>query len=208
MPSFISPAPSDAWRSRFEPSGASASFTWRQRSRSSPIALVDVRERLRRPRRVGDVDAGDEPVARVEADAEPRVAVEGVDEGGELVDRAAHRPSRAGGVLEDEPESLVRELEQLAERRHRALYPAREPLAEVRADVEDDPVGADRGAVSSDARIAVDGLPVDRPVGRCEVDEVERVTDDARRSRLLASRAERATSSSECGSAATSAGSA
>ena len=76
-----------------------------------PDRGVEARERLVEGVGVGDVDAGDEPVARVETDPEPGVAVEPVDEGRELVDRAAQRPSGAGGVLEDEPEPLVGELE-------------------------------------------------------------------------------------------------
>src|SRR6185503_11529939 len=52
---------------------------------------------------VGHVVAGHPEVAGVEADAEPRVRAEPVDDDRELVDRAPDRPAGAGGVLEAEP---------------------------------------------------------------------------------------------------------
>ena len=67
---------SSSCRSRFEPSGAFESLTCRQRSRSSPIRSSRSASAAASDGRVGDVDAGDVPVARVEAEAEPRVVVE------------------------------------------------------------------------------------------------------------------------------------
>ena len=58
--------------------------------------LVDLDERRVVGRRVGDVDARDPEVAGVEAEPEPRMAVEPVDERGELVDRAADRAAGSG----------------------------------------------------------------------------------------------------------------
>ena len=52
---------------------------------------------------VGDVVPGDVEVARVEADAEPRVPVEALDEDGELFERASDRAARAGGSAPDRP---------------------------------------------------------------------------------------------------------
>src|SRR3954454_17528129 len=52
---------------------------------------------------VGDVVAGGKEMARVEADAEPRVRVEPVDEYRELVDRPPDRRTRARRVLHQEP---------------------------------------------------------------------------------------------------------
>jgi hypothetical protein len=46
--------------------------------------------------RIGDVDPRDPEVAGVEAESEPRMPVEPVDEGGELGDGAAHGAARAG----------------------------------------------------------------------------------------------------------------
>ncbi len=62
----------------------------------------------------------------------------------ELGDRAADRPARAGGVLHAQPEVVGRQLEELAKRRLDELDGLVEAVAEVRADVEDDGVGADR----------------------------------------------------------------
>ena len=68
-------------------------------------AAVHLRYDLVEPGRVGHVVARDPQVARVEADAEPRVPVEPVDEDRELVEGAPDRAARAGGVLEAEPVS-------------------------------------------------------------------------------------------------------
>ena len=63
-------------------------------------ALVDLVEGRSEGLRVGDVDSRHPEVAGVEAQAEARVAVEAVDEDGELVHGAADRPAGSGRVLE------------------------------------------------------------------------------------------------------------
>ena len=84
----------------------------------------------------------------------------------------------------------VDELEQPAECRHRAAVAGGEPLPEVRADVEHDPVRADRARRLQRRLHRRDGLLVHVPVGPRQVDEVERVTDDRAHARLLATCAE------------------
>ena len=114
-------------------------------------------------------------MARVEADAEPRVPVERVDEDRELVDRAADRAAGAGGVLEQEPGRVGAAVEHLSSAGTQRSTPAFKPGAEVRADVEDDAVGLDRaGRVDGRAHRRA-ALAVDRLVRRREVAEVERV---------------------------------
>jgi hypothetical protein len=133
---------------------------------------------------VGDVAAGDEEVAGIEADAEPGVAAEPVEDRRQLLDRAADRAARAGGVLHQKPRRVGAALEQLRHRRQDALQPRLEAGAEVGADVEDDAVRVDRArdvhrVLKRGARLLVD------VVLRCrEVDEVERVADDAADSRF------------------------
>ena len=78
-----------------------------------PDPVVDLGERRRHGVRIADVDSRDVEVAGVEADAEPRVAVERVDERRELVDRAADRAAGAGRVLEQEPRLLGAAVEHL-----------------------------------------------------------------------------------------------
>src|SRR5206468_6827325 len=95
-------------------------------------------------RAVGDVDAGDEQVAAVEADAEARMGFERVEERCELVDRAADRAAGARRVLEQQPRAVVAELEHRPERWYCAFEPGVESGAEVRADVDDDSFGLDR----------------------------------------------------------------
>ena len=178
------PSPMFACRSRFEPSGAAESLTCSARRRSSPIDAVDLVEQRVERRRVGDVDAGDVEVARVEADAEPRVPVEPLVERRELLDRAADRAAGAGRVLHQEPRR----------RRSRARAPApsraatrssprSKPGAEMRADVEDDAVGADRARDLHRVAQRRDRLLVDVVVRRREVAEVERVAEHAVRAR-------------------------
>ena len=87
-------------------------------------------------------------MARVHANSEPRVPVQRVAERGELRNRAADGAARTRGVLEAEPEIVGRELEELAKCRGDGFHRVVESVAEVRADVEDDGVGADRRAVS------------------------------------------------------------
>ena len=118
-------------------------------------------------------------MARVEADAEPRMAVEPLDQRRELVERAADRGARAGRVLHQQPRVALAALEDPLERRDRPLEPGLEAGAEVRADVEDDAVGLDRARRVDGVAHRLDRLLVDHVVGRGEVAEVERVADDA-----------------------------
>ena len=84
-------------------------------------------------------------MARVEAEAELRGPAEAVHDRDELVERAADRPAGAGGVLEKEPGRVGARRERALERRHRPGETGVEPGAEMRADVENDAVGLDRG---------------------------------------------------------------
>ena len=83
-------------------------------------------------------------MARVEAQPEPGVVVERVVDRGELVGRAPDRAAGAGRVLHQQPEVVGRQLEELPQSGHDVLEPRLEPGPEVRADVEDDALGADR----------------------------------------------------------------
>ena len=107
-------------------------------------------------------------MARVEADPEPGVAVEPVEERDELVERAADRPARAGGVLHQEPRCRAA-LEDLAHRGADAVDPGVEAGAEVGADVEDDGVRVDRAGDVDGVPHRRDGLRVHLLVGRGEV---------------------------------------
>ena len=72
------------------------------------------------------------------------MTVEGVEDRGEHFDRASHRAACAGGVLEHQPEPVVRELQELAKRWDRPLQALGDARAEVRAEVEDDALGSNR----------------------------------------------------------------
>ena len=109
-----------------------------------PDACIEIRERLVERGRIRDVDTRRPPVARVEAEAEPRMPVDGVRERRELGDRAADRAARSGSVLHAQPEIVGRELEELAQRGLDDLDGLVEPEPEVGADVEDDRLRADR----------------------------------------------------------------
>ena len=130
----------------------------------------------RRP--LGHVAPRDEEVARVEAHAEPWMAVEPVVDRRQLVDRPSDRPARAGRVLHQEPRRVGAAVEHLRNGGHDTLEPLLEPRAEVRADVEDDGVGLDRAGRIDRRAHRRDALLVDRVVRRGEIDEVERVDDD------------------------------
>jgi hypothetical protein len=85
-------------------------------------------------------------MAGVETDAEVGIAVEPVDQGGELVDRSADRVAGPGGVLDQQPGGVGAALEALPERGNHTLQPSFESGALVRADMEDhafrfDPAG-------------------------------------------------------------------
>ena len=123
-----------------------------------PDRVVEVRERLVERVGVGDVDARDPPVARVEADPEPLVPVEAVEQRGELVDGTPDRAAGPCGVLEDEPEPLVGQLEQLAQRRDGSLVAGARPLPRCDPTWKTTPSAPMAAAVSIEARIAVTDL--------------------------------------------------
>src|SRR5437588_1581498 len=139
---------------------------------------------------VGDVDTGDVPVAGVQADAEPPVSPERVEDHGQLVDRAPDRPPGARRVLHQHPRPLVAAVEHLLERGDDTLETDLEPGAEVRADMEDHPFGVDRARRVDRAAHRVDALLVDRVVRRGEIDEVEAV-HESRHAQLLVAVAKR-----------------
>jgi hypothetical protein len=70
-------------------------------------------------------------VARVEADAEARVAVETFDYRRELLERAPDRPARSGTVLDQQPRGVGAPLEHLFEGRQRPFKARFEAAAEV-----------------------------------------------------------------------------
>ena len=82
------------------------------------------------------------------------MAVEAVEDRGELVGGAADRPPGSGRVLEHEPQAVVGQLQELAERRDDELEPLLEARAEVGADVEHDGLRPDRRGRLEVARIA------------------------------------------------------
>jgi hypothetical protein len=94
-------------------------------------ALLDLVQASVQRRAIRDIGARDPEVARVEADAKPRVPVEAVYEDRQLVDRAADRPAGSGGVLDQEPGRLGAALERALERRHDVLETRLEAGAEV-----------------------------------------------------------------------------
>ena len=118
------------------------------------------------------------------------VAIDRVRERRELGDRAADRPTSTCSVLHAEPEVVGRELEELAQRGLDERDGFVEPEAEVRADVEDNGLGADR--VRGLHRCAERGERVlaHRRVAAREVDEVEGVARDGLHARLPAACAE------------------
>ena len=119
-------------------------------------------------------------MARVEADAEPRVTVEPFDE--RLRARRASGRSSPPVPAEFSISSHVSRLaalEDLRERGHRPLEAGLEAGAEMRADVEDDAVRLDRARGVDGVAHRLDRLLVDPVVRRREVAEVERVADDA-----------------------------
>ena len=142
-------------RSRFEPSGAFESFTCRQRSRSRPNEESSSSTQPVELGPVGDVVARHVEVARVEADAEPRVPVERLVERRQLVDGAADRAAGAGGVLHQEPGVSEQRSSACAQRRHDALEARLEAGAQVRADVEDDASASIAQAASTVERSVV-----------------------------------------------------
>ena len=177
-------------RSRFEPSGVFESFTCRQRRRSRPISRSSCPTRLSTHGRLGDVVAGRKQVTRVEADAEPLVAAGRVVDRGQLFQRAPDRVPGSRRVLHAEPRRLVGALERLGQRGHDALEAGLEAGAEVRADVEDDRLGADRGGGVDGRAQRGDALLVEVVLRAGEVQQVERVDRDGADPELLAPGAE------------------
>ena len=115
---------------------------------------------------------------------------DGVGERGELGDRPADRPACAGGVLHAEPEVVGRQLEELAQRGLDERDRFVEPEAEVRADVEDDRLGADRVRGLHRRAERRERVLAYRGIATREVDEVERVAGDGLHAGLTAPRAE------------------
>ena len=109
------------------------------------------------------------------------MAVEAFGEDGELVHGTADRPAGSGRVLEQEPGGAFAGVQRLLEGRRRLIQPPVETGAEVGADVEHDPVGLDRTGDLDGLQLAR-GLP-DLRVRRGEVDQVDGMADDWRRSR-------------------------
>src|SRR5581483_607440 len=107
-------------------------------------ARVELRDERVHLCRIRHVVTRDEEVARVEAETQPGVAVEALEERVQLVERAPDRPACARGVLHQEPRVAFAAFEDLRERLARAVETAVESGAEMRADVEDDAVRADR----------------------------------------------------------------
>src|SRR5664280_1183850 len=129
---------------------------------------------------LGHVPARDVEMARVEADAEPLVAVEAFAQSRQLLERAPHRTAAAGGVLHQEPRRVARVLEDLLHRAGHALERALEAAAVMRADVEDDAAELySTGHVHRDAH-RFDRLAVELVVLAGQVDEIERVCEDGR----------------------------
>src|SRR5438270_564098 len=107
---------------------------------TTPVSPSESRERVR----VGDVDAGGVQVARVETEAQARMPVEPFVQRRQLFDRAPDRPAGARGVLHQQPGLVRAQLEHLLHGGHGPLETVLEARAEMRADVEDNRVGADR----------------------------------------------------------------
>jgi hypothetical protein len=140
-----------------------------------PDAVVDLAQQDLVDLCVGDVDSRDVEVARVEADAEPFVPSERLEQQHELVHRAADRAAGSGRVLHQEPSALVAAVEDLLQCGHDSFQAGLEAGAQVGTDMEDDSVGADRARRVHGRGHRVDALLVDGVVGRREVDQVEAV---------------------------------
>jgi glutamyl-tRNA synthetase len=135
---------------------------------------------------IGDVVPARVEVAGVEADPEPRMAVEHVEQAGELGDRASDRGARPGAVLHQEPGVRARPLEDPREGGCRPVEPGVQSGAEVGADVEYDGVGIECLGGVHGCRERCDGSLVDLLVGRREVAEVKGVADEPADARLRA----------------------
>ena len=155
-----------------------------------PDRRVDLGDELVDRGRIGDVVARGVEVAGVEADPEPRVAVERLERAcaSSPIERPIVPPAPAEFSISSQVSPSAR-VEDLLERGGDALEPGVEPGAEVRADVEDDRVGLDRVRRLERRAQRRDRALVDRVVGGGEVAEVERVADDAADPGLGAARA-------------------
>src|SRR4029079_9972776 len=96
-------------------------------------ARIDLTEERVPDLGVRDVDPGDEQMARVEAESEPFVASERVEDALQLVDGPADRPPGAGGVLHQQPRAVVATVENLLDRRDDTLEARVEDGADMRA---------------------------------------------------------------------------
>ena len=169
------PSSTFAWRSRFGAERRGCVVHVQRPQTVEPDPRPHLLQHRRHLLRLADVDAGDEEVAGVEADAEALVAVESGDDRRQLLERAADRTAGAGRVLEQEPGRVRAVLEHLAQSGHAALEPGVEARPEVRADVEDDAVRLDRARRVDGCDHRREALPVNDVVRGGEVAEVERV---------------------------------
>jgi len=106
------------------------------------------------------------------------VPVQRIREDGKLGDRTADRATGSGRVLHAEPERVRRQLEELAQSRLDELHGVVEPYSEVRADVEDDGLGADRVSGLHRRAQRRQRVLADSQVAAREVHEVQRVARD------------------------------
>ena len=151
--------------------------------------LVDLVEQAVERRGIGDVVARRVQVARVEAEAEPGVPPEPVDDHRQLVDRAADRSAGARGVLDQEPRPAVARVERGLERGRDAIERRAESRAEMGADVEGDAVCVDRGRRLRRLQKRLGALLVEVLPVAAEVDQVERVDEHGAHAHLVAARA-------------------
>ena len=116
-------------------------------------------------------------MAAVDAHAEPGVPAAAVDHERQLLDREAHRPARAGGVLEQQPGAVAGQLEHALEHGRGALEARVEAAPEVRAEVHDHRQATE--AARRAQRLREHRLrALDRErIGAGEVDQVRSVAD-------------------------------
>src|SRR6266404_403485 len=99
------------------------------------------------------------------------MSVQPVEQRLQLLERTADRPAGAGRVLDQKPRVAVAALKDLRQCAARAVQPGSEAGSEMRADVEDDTVGADRAPSIDGCLERRDRLLVYDPVGRGQVGE-------------------------------------
>ncbi len=127
---------------------------------------------------IGDVIARRVEVAGVEAEPEPGMLPDPVDDRRELVDGASDRPARARGVLDEKVCLADAALERGLERSRHAIESALQPGAEMGPDMEDDAVRSDRTRRLGRGEERRRALLVEVPLLAREVDEVERMDED------------------------------